>query len=112
MKKETKITGSKSGEMMVGDKHFPSKTLRILFVAAAICGRIWSEEGQYLRGIFFVACSEIKESNYSTHSTFAGRPYCFRYFTGSLRAQNYKCYVSRSTGILETLLNISAQSFI
>ena len=32
--------------------------------------------------IFLVACSEIKESNYNTHSTFGGILYCFSYVYG------------------------------
>ena len=62
-------------------KHFPSKTLRSLFVAAAVCGRAlpWRTipEDNIPRRFFW-----IKESNYSMHSTFGRRLYCFRHVYG------------------------------
>ena len=60
--------------MMVGDQTLTIKNasgaslLQLQYVAEQC-----HKEEQYLRTTFFVACSEIKESNYSTHFTFAGR---------------------------------------
>ena len=66
--------------MIVGDKTLPIEnasgaSLLQLQYAAEYC----HEGGQYLRTTFIVACSEIKELTYSTHSTFGGRLYCFRH---------------------------------
>ena len=71
-----KITeGAKSG-LMMGDQTLPmeyASGASLLQYAAEHC----YEEGQYLRITFLVACSEVKESNYSTHSTFGGTLHCF-----------------------------------
>ena len=89
-------------------KHF-----RSLFFSAAVCGRALSSwrtipEDNIPHRLFW-----IKESNYSMHSIFGGRLYCFRYVYGFTRSSELtKCDVSRSTGILETLHNSSVQSFI
>ena len=69
--------------MMVGDETLPIEntsgaSLLQLQYATEHC----YEEGQYLRTTFLVACSEKKESNYSTLSTFGGRLYCFRHVYG------------------------------
>ena len=69
-----KRTESQVGRMMVGDQTLPIEnasgaSLLQLQYAVEHC----HEEGRYLRTTFLVAFSEIKESNYSTHSTFGGR---------------------------------------
>ena len=66
------------------------KRFRSLFLAAAVCGRALSwrrtiPENNIPRRLFW-----IKESNYSTCSTFGGRLYCLGMFTGSLRAQKWQ----------------------
>ena len=81
--KRWKSQEAKSGRIMVGDQTLPienssgASSLQLQY-AAEYC----REEGQYLRTTFLVACSKIKESNYSTHSTFGGRLYCFRHVYG------------------------------
>ena len=80
--KRYKSQGAKSGRMVVGDQTLPIENASGAFLlqlqfAAEHC----REEGQNLRTTFLVACS-IKESNYSTHSTFGGRLYCFRQVCG------------------------------
>ena len=66
------------------------KRFRSLFVVAAVCGRalLWRRtipEDNITRRLFW-----IKESNYSTHSTFGERLYSLGMLTGSLRAQNWQ----------------------
>ena len=86
--------------MMVGDQTLPIENAS----GAEHC----HEEGQYLRTTFLVVCSE--ERNLITARTphLAG-DYCFRHVCLLIID---KCDVSRSTDILETLRNTSAQSFI
>ena len=80
MMKEMKIIGS---QVQVDDGGWWNtshrKCFRSLFVAAAVCGRALSwrrtiPEDNILHHFFW-----IKESNYSMHSTFDGRSYCFRH---------------------------------
>ena len=80
--KRRKSQGAKSGWMMVGDQTLPienvsgASLLQLQYAAEYRHG-----EGQYKRTTFLVACSEINESNYITHSTFGGKLNCFRLST-------------------------------
>ena len=91
MRKEMKMTGS---QIRADDGGWSNTTHRkrfgSLFVAAAVCGRALSwrrtiPEANNTRRLFW-----MKESNYSSHSTFGGRLYCLGMFTGSLRTQNWQ----------------------
>ena len=85
------------------------KRFRSLFVAAAVWGRALSWRRTIPEDNIPRHFSEIKESNYSTHSTFGRRHYCFRHVY-VLKTDKYD--VSQLMGILETLHNTSAQSLI
>ena len=89
--KRWKSQGAKSGRMMMGDQTLPiEKASGASFLAAAVCGRSLSRrrkipEDNFPRRLFW-----IKESNYSTHSTFGGRLYCFRHVYGLSTPQNWQ----------------------
>ena len=82
-RKEIKITGSQVWADDGGwSNTFHRKRFRSIFIAAAEWGRAvsWrrtiSEDNIPRRFLL------IKESNYSTHSTFGGKLYCFRHVYG------------------------------
>ena len=59
--------------MMVGDQTLPIENASgVSLLQLQYAAEYYHEEGQYLRTTVLVACSEIKESNYNTHSTFGG----------------------------------------
>ena len=80
--KRWKSQGAKSRQMMVDDQTLPienasvASLLQLQYVAEHC-----HEEGQYLDNIPHLLFW-IKESNYSTQSTFSGRLYCFRHVYG------------------------------
>ena len=89
-------------------KHFPSKTVQEPL--CVVCGRALSwmrtiPENNIPHRFFWI------KSNYSIHSTFGGDSILGMFWAHhALRSD--KCDVSLSMGILETLRNTSAQSFI
>ena len=82
-RKETKITGS---QVWADDGGWSNtshrKRFRSLFVAAAVCG--WALSWRRTIPVDNIPRSFfwIKESNYSMHSAFGGRFYCFKHVYG------------------------------
>ena len=77
--KKWKTQGAKSGRMMVGDQTTSHrKRFRSLFAAAAVCDWAIVMKKDNTWGQHSSSLVLKEKSNYSTHSTFGGRLYCFR----------------------------------
>ena len=78
--KRLKSQGAKSGRVMVGDQTPPienaigASLLQLQCATEDLSWRRTIPEDNILRRVFW-----IKELNYSMHSTFGGRLYCFRH---------------------------------
>ena len=108
--KELKITGSQVREVDdVWSNTSHRKRFRSLFVAAAVCGRALSWRRTIPEDNIPRRLSEIKESNYSTHSAFGGRLSFLVCLRTQYALKTEKCDVWRSMGTLVTLRNTHEQ---